>query len=141
MQMEDESYRNVFKADPVRIGRIKALFFFGILDKVLRLHHSVELLDFCKGLEQANLLPSPPDLCDLGGKLVNYLHQNSILENRHGGNGFYLESLFDLFSLSLGVGLGLTVNLEPPHLLHQARHIIEKLLLARIVHLVETVYR
>ena len=59
----------------------------------------------------------------------------------HGGNGLYLDSLFDLFSLSLGVGLGLTVDLEPPHLLHQASHIVEELLLARIVHLEETVYR
>ena len=69
MHLEDYSDGNVFKADLVRIGRSKALFFFGILDKVLRLHHSVELLDFCKGLEQANLLPSPPDLCDLGGEI------------------------------------------------------------------------
>ena len=49
-----------------------------------------------------------------------------------------IKFLFDLFSLSLGVGLGLAVNLEPPHLLHQACHIVEKLLLARIVHLEKT---
>ena len=46
----------------------------------------------------------------------------------------------NLFSLSLWVGLGLTVDLEPSHLLHQARHIVQKLLLARIVHLEENVH-
>ena len=48
---------------PSELG--EAFFFFGILDKILGLHHGVQLLDFCKGLEQPNFLPSPPDLCDL----------------------------------------------------------------------------
>ena len=46
-------------------------------------------------------------------------------------------SNFDLFPLRLGIGLGFTVDFEPPHLLHQARHVVEKLFLAGIVHLEE----
>ena len=39
--------------------------FFGILDQLLRLNHSVKLLYLCKRLEQTDLFPSPSDLCDL----------------------------------------------------------------------------
>ena len=114
-----------------------SIIFVGILDNILRLHHGIELFNFCKGLEQANLLPSPPDLCDLEknwsiiciGRLTATNWANWVNRN----------PFFDLFSLGLWVGLGLTVDLEPSHLLHQARHVVQKLLLARIVHLQDTV--
>ena len=73
-----------FKAYLIRIGyynfswhciKDKIFFWYCILDKILRLDHCIELLNFCKGLKQANLLPSPSYLCDLEEKkLVNQLH-------------------------------------------------------------------
>ena len=71
---------------------------------------------------------------------MHWVFHSKKLGNENPPSRQYLFIKFNLFSLSLGVGLGLTVNLEPPHLLHQARHIVQKLLLARIVHLKETVY-
>ena len=47
------------------------------------------------------------------------------------------SQFFYLSPLGLGIRLGFTVDLEPPHLLHQARHVVEKLFLAGIVHLQE----
>ena len=47
------------------------------------------------------------------------------------------SQFFYLSPLGLGIRLGFTVDLEPPHLLHQARHIVQQLLLAWVVHLQE----
>ena len=68
-QLETILDRNVLKSFSHHNWMKLSTIFLGILDKILWLHHSIELLNFCKGLEQANLLPSPPDLCDLERKI------------------------------------------------------------------------
>lgn len=68
-----------------------SIIFVGILDNILRLHHGVELFNFCKGLEQANLLPSPPDLCDLERKRKLVNHLNPMVNSKELGKKVFLE--------------------------------------------------